>query len=365
MFTKKSCFNRNNKREKRKILFLLNTNSYSGAENVVIQIIENIKDINIEMVYVSKEGPIRKYLENKKIHFVPIKSMDPIEIRKVICQEKPDIIHANDFRASVMAALSCWKLPIISHLHNNTPWMRKYHLYSFLYLLTSVRYKKILIVSPAILEEYVFGNWIKKKTIVINNPINLKSLQEYKQKHVFHNKKNYDIVFLGRLTWQKDPFRFIGLIVGLKKRIPLLKVVMVGDGELRKECEIKIKEFHLKESITILGFQENPYQYLCQGKVLCMPSKWEGFGLAAVEALAFHIPVVAAKVGGLPLIVDNNCGKLCKTDKEFIDEIYQLLTDKDYYLKKQNNAGKRALELDNIEEYICNLKQLYNQIIEK
>ena len=45
MFTKKSCFNRNNKREKRKILFLLNTNFYSGAENVVIQIIENIKDI--------------------------------------------------------------------------------------------------------------------------------------------------------------------------------------------------------------------------------------------------------------------------------------------------------------------------------
>lgn len=366
MFTK-GCSrysNKKNKREKKKILFLLNTNSYSGAENVVIQIIENIRDTNFEMIYVSKEGPIRKYLENKRIRFLAIKNMNPIEINRIIYQEKPDIVHANDFRASIMVAINGWKLPIISHLHNNVPWMKKYHLYAFLYLLTSVCYRKILIVSPSILEEYVFGNWIRKKTIIVNNPINLKKFQEYKQAYDFHYKKVYDIGFLGRLTSQKNPFRFIEIIVGLKKIIPLLKIIMIGDGELRKECERKIEALYLKENITILGFQENPYQYLYQCKVLCMPSKWEGFGLAAVEALAFHIPVVATKVGGLPLIVDNSCGRLCTTNKEFIDEIYKLLTDENYYLDKQENARKKALQLDNIEEYMSNLKQLYNQIME-
>ena len=55
-----------------KVLHILNTNNFSGAENVVINIINNMKNNN-ELVYVSPEGPIRDYLEENDIMYEPIK----------------------------------------------------------------------------------------------------------------------------------------------------------------------------------------------------------------------------------------------------------------------------------------------------
>ena len=65
-----------------KVLHILNTNNFSGAENVVINIINNMKNNN-ELVYVSPEGPIRDYLEENDIMYEPIKKVSINEIKKV------------------------------------------------------------------------------------------------------------------------------------------------------------------------------------------------------------------------------------------------------------------------------------------
>lgn len=78
----------------------------------------------------------------------------------------------------------------------------------------------------------------------------------------------------------------------------------------RDKYGARIEELGLVHVIRLYGFQKNPYIYLKQAKVMCMPSKWEGFGLAAVEALALGKPVIAAPVGGLNDIINDNCGKL-------------------------------------------------------
>ena len=111
----------------------------------------------------------------------------------------------------------------------------------------------------------------------------------------------------------------------IQREMPV-KAVMIGDGELREIVEEKIQELGLEEIINLKGFLENPYEVLQKCKVLCMPSRWEGFGLAAVEALALGVPVVATEVGGLPGIIDESCGKLCDSKETFVEEIGSLLS---------------------------------------
>ena len=131
------------------------------------------------------------------------------------------------------------------------------------------------------------------------------------------------------------------------------------DGELREIVEEKIQELGLEEIINLKGFLENPYEILQKCKVLCMPSRWEGFGLAAVEALALGVPVVATEVGGLPGIIDESCGKLCDSKETFVEEIGSLLSDSELYRKKISGANKRAEELDNIDQYISDMINVY------
>lgn len=137
---------------------------------------------------------------------------------------------------------------------------------------------------------------------------------------------------------------------------------MIGDGELRGKVETEIEKFNLNDNIDLVGFQKNPYTFLVQSKILCMPSKWEGFGLAAVEALAYKLPVVASLVGGLKNIINDSCGKLCSNVYEFVDELLKLLNENEYYNNKRVGAYKRAQEYDNIELYSKKIISIYSEL---
>lgn len=342
-----------------KIIHVLNTASYSGAENVVISIINEMnKNQENEIIYVSKNGNIKEYLKEYNINFEPIKKLSIKEMRRVIKKYNPDIIHAHDFTASVICALTCKKIKLISHIHNNSLWIRKINIKSVLYLLASKKFRKILLVSDSIVKEYIFKKHIVKKTVVIGNPIKLDSIRE---KALINNEtSNYDVIFLGRFSNAKDPKKFIDIVDEISKENKI-KAIMIGDGPLKNECNNLIEKKMLNNVITIKSFMKNPYPMLNASKILCMTSRWEGFGLVAVEALTLGKPVVATYTGGIPDIVDESCGKVTNNINDFKNEIIKLLNDKVYYEKKSNNAFIKSGKFDNIDSYIKNLIKIYNQ----
>src|SRR5699024_9592480 len=109
---------------------------------------------------------------------------------------EPDIIHSHDFTTSVVSSLTSIKIPIISHLHNNGPWLKRPGIYSLVYGLSTIKYKQILGVSKSIFEEYIFGDLIKPKSKVISNPVDTNDVIKKSKNGI---KTSYDIVFLGRL----------------------------------------------------------------------------------------------------------------------------------------------------------------------
>ena len=156
---------------------------------------------------------------------------------------------------------------------------------------------------------------------------------------------------------------FIDIIAPVMKKLKNTTAVMIGEGELRSSIEKKIKEYDLSDRIELLGFVNNPYPIIRESKVMIMPSRWEGFGLVAVEALSLGIPVICSNVGGLPGIVDDECGKICNTIDEYQHELKVLLSNDKYQSTKAKNALKKADELDNTKVYFETLKGIYDEVV--
>ncbi len=347
-----------------KILHLLSSDIYSGAEKVACDIIESLSE-DYEMMYASPVGINLKYLKSRNIDFLPLKKMNISEIYKVINSYKPDLIHAHDFRASTLAGFIgvFSQIPVIAHLHNNSPWIASLNVYSITFLLSSYRIRKILGVSSSILDEYIFSKQIKEKFEERFNPIDVNSIIKKSQEYSIDD--SYDLVFVGRLSSEKNPLEFLEIVKVLKEEYPELRAVILGDGPLIESCKEYAKQNLAIGSVEFKGYVENPMPFILKAKIMVITSLWEGFGLAAVEALSMGKPVIARNVGGLKKIINADCGALCDTKEHFIRECVKLLSRSDIYMRKSEVAVNRAWQLDNREEYKKEIKRIYNEILQR
>jgi L-malate glycosyltransferase len=93
------------------------------------------------------------------------------------------------------------------------------------------------------------------------------------------------------------------------------RFVLVGDGPVRDGVERRASEYGLAEDVTFVGEQQDLVAWLSIGDLFLLPSAKESFGLAALEAMACEVPVVASNVGGLPEIIEDGVtGFACPPD---------------------------------------------------
>jgi N-acetyl-alpha-D-glucosaminyl L-malate synthase BshA len=125
---------------------------------------------------------------------------------------------------------------------------------------------------------------------------------------------------------------------GIKTRL-----VMVGDGSERTNVEHRARCLDVYDQCSFVGKQPRIVDYLSVSDVLLLPSEQESFGLAALEAMACEVPVIASRVGGIPEVVtDGETGFLSEVgdvEKMAADAANLLAND-----KLRTEMGKRARE---------------------
>src|SRR5579872_2945346 len=112
-----------------------------------------------------------------------------------------------------------------------------------------------------------------------------------------------------RITDAVDIFALI------REKIPA-KLVMVGDGPDRGAAEYIARRKGLSQDVFFLGKQDRVHEKLGLADLFLLPSDMESFGLAALEAMACEVPVVATNVGGLPEVVEHGVDGYLFTPRE-------------------------------------------------
>ena len=161
-----------------------------------------------------------------------------------------------------------------------------------------------------------------------------------------------------------DTIKILDLV---KKEVPT-KLILVGDGPDRSECERLARELDLQDDVIFLGKQDGLEEILTCGDIFLMPSQSESFGLAALEAMSCGLPVVSSSVGGLPeLNMHNRTGYIAEFGdvERMAKYTLSLLQNNKKYEIFSKNARARAVDNFDIKKIIPQYEEYYEKVLAK
>jgi glycosyltransferase involved in cell wall biosynthesis/SAM-dependent methyltransferase len=116
--------------------------------------------------------------------------------------------------------------------------------------------------------------------------------------------------YVGRFTEQKDPLRWLAVAARVASAMPGAVFLMVGDGELLRDCRKAAKKLGIADRVRFAGYRRDAAACTAAMDALLMTSRYEGLPLVVLESLAHGTPVVAANVGGMRECLPEGLGLL-------------------------------------------------------
>ncbi len=113
------------------------------------------------------------------------------------------------------------------------------------------------------------------------------------------------VLFVGRLTNQKDPLFAADASARVLTAVPTARFVWVGDGELRPEFTARLATLGITHRWTLVGWVDNPFPFVAASSVCALASRYESFGYVTLEAMALGKPMVATRVAGSSDLVES------------------------------------------------------------
>ena len=172
------------------------------------------------------------------------------------------------------------------------------------------------------------------------------------------------LLSVGRLTEQKDFATMIAAFAGLRRNGQDQGAVLriAGDGPLRPALQAQIEALGLSDAVELLGIRKDIAALLSGADVFVMSSRFEGVPLAALEAGAAGLPIVAPPVGGLPWLLADDCGYLCAPE-QLTQTLAGVLTDTLEARRRGARLRQRVTERFSLERTVADHLQLYQQLI--
>ena len=294
-------------KQKNVLIIISSLKKGGGAENVANYQSRLKKSFNV--IYLtfydhqnSYQPPAPVLCLNEKLTFNPFRQALKLltrakKIRK-ICQQHDIHVAIGHMEASslpMIIGLLGTKTSTIACIHNflkrSYPSFWSRFFISILYSLAN----KLIFVSQGISRGILFYSFIKKKINVIYNAVDLnqfkcpsKLKKQFEQNSLKHRPVH--LISVGRLHPQKN---YAHTLKALSKLTIPFRYTIIGDGQLKRNLQAKIKNYHLSSSVKLAGPSNKINKILPKHDVFILNSLYEGFGIVLIEAMASGLPVIA------------------------------------------------------------------------
>lgn len=326
-----------------KTVIVTNSISGGGAERSMNLLANALfeKGESVSLIAINKSGPDAVHLKcpvieiNRVWNGSLLNTINSwLKFQKTLIELDVDTLILNCDLPEFYGALSITRSKIICIEHSNNPWYTRAKLGKIVRKILAVKKVTWVTVSD-FFKIWPSGNYPKA---VILNPI----------WHEQKNLKNYlgpikRLVFIGRLAFEKNPKVFLD--ISKETNIPAL---MLGAGPESSQIEKLIQSN--KIDVELKGFVQNPWEFVTNGDLLLVPSRWEGDGLVVLEGLQRKVPMIITSIDEFKRfqLPDINYA----TDAHDFVRLIEANLDKCEVFKVNSEAVKQILD-DRSPQVIC------------
>lgn len=340
-----------------RILHVITSLRTGGAEKLMVDLLPRLKDGDHEVDLLLFDGIDTQFRRDAEAAGIKVFDLgiggsvySPKRLFKLLPYLKQyDIVHTHNTAPQLFAAF--WKIfhneALCTTEHSTTTRRRTWKFYRIVDRWMYNRYRKVVCISQK--AEDNLRNYIgrsKADILTINNGVDVHKYASAEASSELESiaPGSRKIIMVAGFRWEKDQDTIIRALKNLPSHFHLF---LVGDGVRRPECEALSVKSGVAERVHFLGLRSDVPQLLHASDYSVLSSHWEGFGLAAVEAMATNIPLLASDVDGLREVVDGAGVLFPHSDSEALaNEILRLETSPELYAETARHCRERANQFD-------------------
>ena len=284
-------------------------------------------------------------------------------------QQQFDVIHAHDWLtyAAGIAAKRVSGKPLVVHVHATEFDRSGENVNQTVYNLERqgmLEADRVVTVSNLTRNIVITRYGINPdKVVTVHNAVDF---QSYSEMEVERGVKEKVVTFLGRITYQKGPDYFVEAAAKVLKRIPDVRFVMAGSGDMMNHVIRRVARLGIADRFHFTGFLrgEDVHKMFQLSDVYVMPSVSEPFGISPLEAMRSNVPVIISKQSGVAEVLDYAV-KVDYWDVDALaDAIYGLIK---YPALSGMFASKGLEEVTNLKwnDAAAKIKSVYEAVIEE
>lgn len=314
----------------RKINLLIEITNFDkgGLEQVVYDIAEGLdkEKFNVFIGVVKKAGLLATKIKESGIAVFHLKNKS--EYLKILNNHQIDLVNTH-FSDKIFYLPKDNKPPVVNFIHNCYVWFNKELTRRFLKVTRQADFHIAVSKNAAYYAEKKLG-LDPLKTVVIPNGLNIKRFEKLSRPRITRKSLGLspeDYIFINPAAFSppKGHYLILSALKNLVINYPKIKVISLGeiaDKSYFNNLRIEIKKANLTKNFILMEFKEEIEDFYRLADAFLLPSLYEGWSIAVMEAMYFGLPLILSDVGGARDIIENNdIGIIIKNPYQDVTEL--------------------------------------------